>query len=210
MNTNFHVHSRSMCCVLFAILLLFCSCMNDDDDDSEDLGPEGGLDNDDVPKIGRIRAANNLDVKFAIIGDLHFKSDYKYDALCLRMGFYEPRARFLRPVSKDINSMCRNSDYGPDCTGIVNVGDLLRVPKGSGHWDDSVATYRHFYEYDHPDGNGKDNCNYCTYDKYPGGHAQTKYPVFVGVGNHDDASEFNDDEVKDYVRHRMAGSKALF
>ena len=184
---------------------------NSSDNNSSIIGSIIGdsNDNDNVPKLGKIRAEDTLDVKFALIGDLHFVSDFKMDWFYNCWGFIDERGNELRSVSNHVNKMCQNFDYGPKCTGIINLGDLLRVPKGSGHWDDSVATYRHFYEYDHPKGRG-DGCGVCKYSLYPAGDAQTKYPVFVGLGNHDDPTEFDDDTVQKYVRDRMARSYALF
>ena len=183
----------------------------------EELDPPPGMsvDNDNVPKLTRMRAHNTMEVSFFVIADPHFTSDYKFDLDHLCWGFKDDKLPNLRAVASNINGRCKRFQnyFGneQECIGGVMAGDMTRLSSGSGHWDDSVYTFRALYEHDNPNGVHEDCCDGCAYCKTPGGYAQIKYPMFLGVGNHDDHSEYTKDpDVVNYVRDRVAGSTALY
>ncbi len=119
---------------------------------------EPGIDNDNVPKLTRMRADNTLEVFFFVAADPHFQSDFK-NVIDLCWGFSDNRLPQLRSVATDINGSCKSlSDYfgdNQDCIGGMMAGDMTRLSSGSSHWDDSVYAFRALYEYDGKRSHGK-------------------------------------------------------
>ena len=163
--------------------------------------------NQDVKKLSRKHVSNTLDVRFIVAGDPHFCARRYYGKWQL-----DPEIGHgigaLRYVTNDINHRCDWLDNhdGPECQGVVMLGDMTRGER----WNHSMLFFRSLYEHDHTfstDPFGED----CWDDEMPSNDDKIWFPVFLGIGNHDDMTERS--EAKNcvsYIRKRLHDSNVLF
>jgi hypothetical protein len=191
-----------------------CILVSCGDDNGDDIGPLHGGDKGDgdfnpnqgITKLDRIHVSNTFDVRFVVIGDPHFAAHRDW-------GVWKSDKKLghgigpLRAISSDINDECHDlKKDGPECAGVVLVGDLT---KGD-YWNHSLLMYRSLYEHDKTFGKDPYGENYDD-DEMPSNDQKIKYPVFLTLGNHDDATERQETyRVREYVRMRIHDSDALF